>query len=1090
MVVDGSAFWMAELADAIIRAVFQAAEVARIAGDRSPQGLTDDGERMVPEFHRGTYVYAEHMARYLLSAAFVRDRRVLDVACGSGYGVEILSDAGARHVVGLDVAPKAALYGHGHFAGPRTTFLVGEGGSLPFADAPFDVVVSFETIEHVPDYHLFLAEVRRVLKPKGLFIVSTPNKGVYPEGNPYHFKEFRFGEFEEVLRSYFKEVAMMPQDNWVANAILPPAEFQRDTGPIGGGVSAFKVTGRESDTALYAVAICSDAELPPIEPKLVVAGVVDAEYVSREMARYQMEHERSQITIAEREAELEQRRLLLAERDEQLGEREQQVRGLMQERDNICGSTGYRLLERCRRGLRWLFPDGSWRRVPYQAALSLVKFVAGSRGNEFAVSRRQRLLSLPKRAVLVIRREGWRAFFSKVKRRLGGPTFGGQPPQIEMEQEVTPLIFPKPHEPLVSIVIPVFNKSVYTFNCLLSVLRNTDDVAFEVIVVDDASTDDTQSMLAQIENIRVLTNPRNMGFVHTCNNGALSAEGKYLVFLNNDAQVHKGWLDALIDVVEDDASAGLVGAKLLFPDGRLQEAGGIVWRDASAWNYGRLDDPEKPEYNYVREVDYCSGACLLVRRELFEKVGGFDLLYAPAYYEDTDLAFSVRKLGYRVVYQPRAVVTHFEGITAGTDTSSGTKRFQEVNRHKFRDKWRDVLDREHLPNGRDVLLARDRRRADRVLVADHFVPSFDRDAGSLRMYQMLKILTELGLVVTFVPDNMSRNEPYTSSLQEIGIEVLYGPMDVTAHLRDLGTHLRLAVLSRPDVAALYVPLVRRCAPNATLIYDTVDLHFVREERRADVEGSHDARKSSERYRHLELALANSSDATLVVTEAEKQLLLELSPGLNVHVIPTIHETHMNTVPRSKRQGVLFVGSFLHPPNVDAARYLVRDILPLIKREIEDVTLYIVGADPTPEIKALASERVVVTGWVKDISLYLKGARVMVAPLRYGAGLKGKISQGMSYGLPMVTTSLGIEGMDIEDGTEALVADDPAEFAAKVIRVYRDDDLWNHLAEHAARFAAANYSPEVVRTKLIDVLQQHGVKLLSDSKRALALSRSG
>ncbi len=199
---------------------------------------------------------------------------------------------------------------------------------------------------------------------------------------------------------------------------------------------------------------------------------------------------------------------------------------------------------------------------------------------------------------------------------------------------------------------------------------------------------------------------------------------------------------------------------------------------------------------------------------------------------------------------------------------------------------------------------------------------------------------------------------------------------------------------------------------------------------------------------------------------------------------------MNTVPRSKRQGLLFVGSFLHPPNVDAARYLVRDILPLIKREIEDVTLYIVGADPTPEIKALASERVVVTGWVKDISLYLKGARVMVAPLRYGAGLKGKISQGMSYGLPMVTTSLGIEGMDIEDGTEALVADDPAEFAAKVIRVYRDDDLWNHLAEHAARFAAANYSPEVVRTKLIDVLQQHGVKLLSDSKRALALSRSG
>jgi len=322
---------------------------------------------------------------------------------------------------------------------------------------------------------------------------------------------------------------------------------------------------------------------------------------------------------------------------------------------------------------------------------------------------RPRRSNLPQRSLEVIRREGWRSFLRKAKRRLTAGRYATRAAQGEMVEQIVPLTFPRPHGPLAAIVIPVFNNSLYTFNCLLSVLRNTEDVPYEVIVVDDASTDDTQSMLAKIDNVRVETNPRNMGFVQTCNSGARRATGKYVVFLNNDTQVHRGWLSALVRVAENDSSVGMVGAKLLFPDGRLQEAGGIIWRDASAWNYGRLDDPTKPEYNYAREVDYCSAACLLVRRDLFERIGGFDLLFAPAYYEDTDLAFAARKMGYRVVYQPDAVVTHFEGVTAGTDTSTGTKRFQEVNRQKFREKWRDVLETQHAPIGGGAIAALERR---------------------------------------------------------------------------------------------------------------------------------------------------------------------------------------------------------------------------------------------------------------------------------------------------------------------------------------------------------------------------------------------
>jgi GT2 family glycosyltransferase len=215
--------------------------------------------------------------------------------------------------------------------------------------------------------------------------------------------------------------------------------------------------------------------------------------------------------------------------------------------------------------------------------------------------------------------------------------------------------------------------------------------------LDDASDDGTPGVLAALPGVRHLRNEANLGFLESCNRAAGEARGAYLLFLNNDTEVQEGWLDSMVALFGADERAGLVGAKLLFPDGRLQEAGGIVWRDGSAHHRGRYDDPRRPEYNHVREVDYCSGACLLIESSLFRALGGFDTRYAPAYYEDTDLAFRVRHAGKKVLYQPQAVVVHHEGVSNGTDTRSGIKAHQVANQAKFRERWRKELEAYHMP---------------------------------------------------------------------------------------------------------------------------------------------------------------------------------------------------------------------------------------------------------------------------------------------------------------------------------------------------------------------------------------------------------
>ncbi|PXV91456.1 GT2 family glycosyltransferase [Lachnotalea glycerini] len=1045
------------------------------------------GERFVPGVE-DKKLEIEHFQRYQSIKELVRGKKVLDAACGEGYGSNILALA-AQSVVGVDIdsgAVKRASVKYKNQANLK--YMERSIADLEgIEDQSIEVVVSFETIEHVPEevQMQFREEIARVLTKDGILIMSTPNKEIYSDlydyHNEFHIKEFYKQEFIDFLQDKFSNVKLYNQYFEVTSIIDSNLSEE-------GEVQYYKDRKQYDHEGKYFIAIASNAQLPQQSISSVFMNAKkeheesihriielqeDVEKRNSHLMKLDELIDSQSTTIYELQEEIEKRGNHILNLDRQLEKSKKQVEELEQirlEYEHKKTTISWKLMYKIQRIGDFLLPPQSKRRFFARVSFNLVKdpkmiikMLSFKRiKNYFKYIKKEGLDGVSKRYEEAFEIE---KSYASPEKNINIDTNKIKPKNSIQEYEK--IDFYHFDSPEVSIIIPVYNQFEYTHNCLKSIKENSGDVAYEIIIGNDCSTDFTTQIEEVVSGINVITNKENLRFLMNCNHAAKYAKGKYILFLNNDTQVQSDWLRPLIELMERDENIGLTGSKLIYADGRLQEAGGIVWKDGSAWNYGNYQNPDASEYNYVKDVDYISGASIMIRTKLWNEIEGFDELFAPAYCEDSDLAFTVRKKGFRVVYQPRSVVVHFEGISNGVDVSSGIKKYQIKNTNKLFLKWENEIKNQY-ENAENVFCARERNFDKKVILfIDHYVPTFDKDAGSKTIYQYLKMFLKKGYSVKFIGDNFYQAEPYTTILQQMGIEVLYGnyyAKNVFKWIKENQQQIDFVFLNRPHIAMKYIDFLHN-ETHLKVIYYGHDLHFLRNMREYELTGDLKKKKEAEEWKKKELYLMNHAQMSYYPSCIEEEKIHEIDSDIKVKAITAYVFDEFKRIIQddfSKRDGIVFIGGFTHDPNQDAVNWFVEKIWPKIY-EVLQIPFYIVGSNAPLAITNLNGiNGIIVKGYVTEeelTQLYQK-CKISIVPLRYGAGVKGKVIEAIYHGIPVVTTSVGAEG--IKNSQDVLeIRNSEEDFAKCVIKLYQDNKELTNIAHHMQEFIKEYFSIDAV-----------------------------
>jgi GT2 family glycosyltransferase len=613
-----------------------------------------------------------------------------------------------------------------------------------------------------------------------------------------------------------------------------------------------------------------------------------------------------------------------------------------------------------------------------------------------------------------------------------------------------PLQLPQSSSPEISVILVLFNRAELTLVCLRSLAEHF-CVPMEIIIVDNASQDETPRLLDQLKGARVIRNTENRNFLLAVNQAAREARGEYLLILNNDAQLLPGTLQSTLRTIRSAKDIGAVGGRLILLDGTLQEAGSIVWRNGSCLGYGRGDNPFAPMYMFRRDVDYCSGAFLMTPRTIWEQLGGFDERFKPAYYEETDYCMRLWEKGLRVVYDPNSVLLHYE--FASSDSAKKATDLQREHQATFAARHHALLASQYTADMNHVLPARMKRRENRrVLFIDDRVPHTWLGSGFPRARTMLSALLNQKCFVTFYPFTIfdeSWASVYSDMPNEIEFMIGYGPPLVEAFLRNRRGYYDIILVSRPHNMKMLKPVLEahpEWFETCEVVYDAEAIFVTREITLRQLSGAPLSNGEVEMLFQEEVSLARAADLVLAVSASDADAFRKHGVEA-VHVIGHCIEPRPTPRPFSERQGFLFVGAIHEEasPNGDSMIWFLDEVLPRIQAALgPDISVTVAGVNQSERIRQLAGPAVRITGHVADLTELYDTARVFIAPTRYAAGIPHKVHEAAAHGLPVVATPLLAKQLGWTDGEAFLVAGDAESFATSCIELHKDRDLWTKL----------------------------------------------
>lgn len=613
---------------------------------------------------------------------------------------------------------------------------------------------------------------------------------------------------------------------------------------------------------------------------------------------------------------------------------------------------------------------------------------------------------------------------------------------------MAPLRLRPSRRPDVSIIIPTVVRADLLFDCLASIAAHAEPATqYEVIVVVNGTAEAARRIADRVAGVTIHATDANVGFAAACNAGARLASGAWLVLLNDDTRVHAGWLEALVSTARSRPDVGAVGSRMLFPDGRLQEAGSLVWADGSTIGIGRLATGH--ERTAARRVTYCSACSLLVPRHAWLAAGGLDEGYHPAYYEDVDFCLRLQALGLDVVYAPGSVVEHHEASSSQPDYRLFLFAW---NKQRLARKWRHALaafePATPARTARAEWIAAGAPR--RVLIVDDTWPDAAAGSGLPRMRDGIREMIEAGWAVDVWASVPLAGPPPLA----LDCECLSGSL--VERLASSDHTYDVVVLSRPLNFAAWHESMRELQPQAALVYDGEALFHVRIERQGALASPAERpalEERAERMRTLETGIRAAVDAIVCVSAGEAAFLEATPGGAPVHLmLPLVRTARPTGRPFGDRRGAVFVAGWLGgelSPNVDALHWFHDEVLPAVLEQVPGFQLFVTGRHPPGSVVSLNGPHVVFLGVVDDLHDVYDRVRLSVVPTRIGAGVKNKFVEALQYGVPVVSTTVGAEG--VSGWTDAAaVTDDPRGFAAAIADLCLRESSWLAARRAAAR----------------------------------------